>query len=362
MNGRESDDPIGSAVERLEAGAPGQALALLEPLVKAGRAGPYAQLLYGRALTEAGRPDAAIAVLRELAMLSPSSGAIALALGAAFLAREALPLAIPEFQRTLRLEPENAAAHWGLARAWAAAGEAEKAAPHLEAAHGAASPDDMAALRRRLSEMTARTRSDAGYVRHLFDQFSLDYDRKMRSELGYAVPEILKQLAVLQLAGRRAPRLLDLGCGTGLAGAAFAPLARVIDGVDLSPGMIAKARATGIYADLKVADLETFLNAAERRYDVAVAADVLVYLGGLDAVFAGVRRVLTDGGLFLFTVERGEGAPFALGPKRRWRHSEDYVRALADAQGFDVAGLIACTPRFEAGEPIDGLAAVLRAL
>ena len=57
--------------------------------------------------------------------------------------------------------------------------------------------------------------------------------------------------------GRDKLAILDLGCGTGLAGLAFQPLAARLDGVDLSPAMIEKARARGIYDHLDVADLET---------------------------------------------------------------------------------------------------------
>ena len=42
---------------------------------------------------------------------------------------------------------------------------------------------------------------------------------------------------------RPGERIADLGCGTGLAGAAFRPLVRRLAGVDLSPAMVAQARA-----------------------------------------------------------------------------------------------------------------------
>ena len=41
--------------------------------------------------------------------------------------------------------------------------------------------------------------------------------------------------------------MLDLGCGTGLAGEAFRPHVDWLEGVDLSPGMIAQARKKTIY-------------------------------------------------------------------------------------------------------------------
>jgi predicted TPR repeat methyltransferase len=108
-----------------------------------------------------------------------------------------------------------------------------------------------------------------------------------------------------------------------------------------------------------VADIETVLSEGGADYDLILAADTLVYLGDLAATFDGVARRLTPHGFFLFTVEMSPAAEFELGPKRRWRHSEDYVRRLAAAAGFDVAGLVAAAPRTEANAPVNGLAVAL---
>jgi predicted TPR repeat methyltransferase len=69
---------------------------------------------------------------------------------------------------------------------------------------------------------------------------------------------------------------------------------------------------------------------------------------------------LREGRHFLFTVEKHGGEGFALGPKRRWRHSESYLRTLAQKHGFEVAGLMECTPRTEGGVPVEGYAVALR--
>jgi predicted TPR repeat methyltransferase len=202
-----------------------------------------------------------------------------------------------------------------------------------------------------------RPRSDAGYVRHLFDQFSADYDARMRGQLGYRAPEILRELAHLVMPLAQDLIVLDLGCGTGLAGEAFAPLATAIDGVDLSPAMIARARARKLYRELTVGDIESALTEGGADYDLVLAADTLVYLGDLAATFEGAARRLKAGGQFLFTVESCEQADFELGPKRRWRHSEAYLRRLGEAAGLEATGIVACVPRHEAGIGVEGLAA-----
>jgi predicted TPR repeat methyltransferase len=177
-------------------------------------------------------------------------------------------------------------------------------------------------------------------------------------QLRYGAPGILRQLADLVDVGT-GRRVLDLGCGTGLAGDAFRAGAMRLDGIDLSPAMIEKARARGIYDALSVGDLEETLAQGADAYDLILAADTLVYLGDLTNVMRGAARTLARNGFFLFTVEAMDGEGFALGPKRRWRHSDFYLRAVATRAGLDVAGFMNCQPRSEAGTPVEGFAVAL---
>ncbi len=293
-----------------------------------------------------------LADAREAALLHPADARHALAHGQALLKAGRLPEAIGELQRALRLDHESAQARHMLGRAWLAAGEAQKALDAFSRLEGV--DDEMEAAR----AMQARPRSDAGYVRHLFDQFAADYDTRMISQLGYAAPAILRQLAAMVLGPRGGLDILDLGCGTGLSGLAFKDVARRLDGIDLSPAMVEKARARRIYDHLAVADIEALPGGA--GYDLLLAADTLVYLGDLAHILAAASRSLRPGGMFLFTVESMAGEGFALGPKRRWRHSELYLRREAAKAGFEVAGFLTCTPRSEAGQPVEGFAVALR--
>jgi predicted TPR repeat methyltransferase len=142
----------------------------------------------------------------------------------------------------------------------------------------------------------------------------------------------------------------------------FRTKAKHLDGVDLSPAMIEKAQARGIYDNLQVGDLQTALSAPGPHYDLILAADTLVYLGDLTTVFHAAYARLAPEGYFLFTVEKAQGGGFELGPKRRWRHSEAYLRRLAAQAGLGVVGLVAATPRHEAKRPVEGFAVALARL
>jgi predicted TPR repeat methyltransferase len=202
------------------------------------------------------------------------------------------------------------------------------------------------------------------YVRAVFDQYAPRFDDALLEGLTYRGPQRL-----LEAVGRaRAPypaagfgAMLDLGCGTGLAGAAFRRQVRHLTGVDLSPGMIAQARAKGSYDRLETGELLEFLvaeRAAHRRYDLVIAADVFVYLFDLAPVARAVADVLSPAGLFAFTVETHGGDGVELGEKLRYRHGAAHVRAAAAAARLQLIELVPEATRTESGGTVPGLIAV----
>jgi predicted TPR repeat methyltransferase len=346
-------DPIATAEALIASGRAAAAARDLRARLEAGRGGLLARLTLVKALQASDDHAGALTEAREAASLNPGVAVAAMALGEVLLALGAMPTAIAELQRALRLDPGLERARFLTGCAWLEAGEAAKA---LEIFEGLDPTPDVQARILRAQAIKDAPRSDAGYVRHLFDQFSADYDARMMGQLAYAAPQILRDLADLVMPGRAALRILDLGCGTGLVGAMFKARAARLDGIDLSPAMVAKARARGIYDSLMVGDIETALTG---KYDLILAADTLVYLGDLAKLFGAVVGCLSPDGHFLFTTEAKDGEGFELGPKRRWRHGEAYIRDQAGRAGLSVAGLVAASPRTEANLPVPGFAVAL---
>jgi predicted TPR repeat methyltransferase len=353
------DDPLSFADDLIAEGRAAEAASHLQALIDAGRGGLLARFALARAFLASGELQRAVETARETALLNPPVAVAALGLGEAMLAAGQLPAAIGEFQRALRLDPSLEEARYALGCAWLEAGEAQKAMESFAVLSGAMKTKAQAKIAE-AEKILAQPRADPRYVRHLFDQFSTDYDARMLGQLCYAAPRILRELFAL-VAGetqKRTLNILDLGCGTGLSGAAFKDFAADLTGVDLSPAMIEKCGVRGLYDRLIVGDLQSALDEGG-RYDLILAADTLVYLGDLSAVFVGAFRSLASGGRFLFTVERTDDEGYELGPKRRWRHSEAYLREQAARAWFDVAGLMQCEPRTEAQVPVEGFAVAL---
>jgi predicted TPR repeat methyltransferase len=140
--------------------------------------------------------------------------------------------------------------------------------------------------------------------------------------------------------------ILDVGCGTGLCGVLFSPLARVLDGVDISSGMLSKARERRIYDTLAESELLSYLNESSSTYDLVIAGGVLGYLSNVEDVFKGVNRVLRNGGYFAFTSDKLEEGLVKFAPSPEvaledtergvgFCHNPNYIREAAETANFE---------------------------
>jgi predicted TPR repeat methyltransferase len=196
------------------------------------------------------------------------------------------------------------------------------------------------------------------YVETLFNEYADDFQKHLLEHLRYQAHQTL--LAPLREAGQRFPLVLDLGCGTGLCGELIREQADAVDGVDLAEAMVEQARASGAYRRVVHGDLLGFLREQSEPVDLVVAADVFIYVGALDEVFAAVRQRMRPGGCFAFSVELARGpAQLELLPSLRYAHSPAYVERLAQAHGFSVRQTWQAPLREDQRKPVMGLYVLL---
>ena len=222
--------------------------------------------------------------------------------------------AIPYLEKAAALQPGYVDAHDNLGNAYIKLGRSEEAISCYEAilklqpGHPQAS-HMLGALRGE-----SRDAAPPEYVADLFDAYADQFESHLTEKLRYDVPRLLRA-AVGEAAGaeEKSWTVLDMGCGTGLCGALFRDLAGRLIGADISLRMIEKARARGVYDELRVEDLKEALRRERGNLDLALSADVFVYAGALGDVFAGCAAALHAGGLFAFSIEslEGEGSPFS---------------------------------------------------
>ena len=231
-----------------------------------------------------------------------------------------------------------------------------------------ADPEDYHGARLQLARLDAGDATPAmteTYVRRLFDQYAGRYDTALTEHLHYRGPAMLRDAVDAAMRAAKRPMhfhaMLDLGCGTGLAGAAFRPFVDRMVGVDLSPAMIAQADGKALYDRLVTADLADFLAeeiASAAQYDLVIAADVFVYVNDLAPIVSAVARVLAPDGILAFTVETHSGDGVKLLPTLRFAYGEGYLRATIARAGLTLLTLAAAAVRTENGVPVDGLVAV----
>lgn len=217
-------------------------------------------------------------------------------------------------------------------------------------------PDDEGGVSVRLAALgraPSPARAPAAYVATLFDQHAEAFDDILVGQLGYRTPQDIRDA----LTGRY-PRMLDLGCGTGLCAAALRDITEHRTGVDLAENMVEIAHDRGDYDDLYVGDVEGFLEAAAEEgetWDLIVAADVLPYLGAVETLFARAADRLNPGGALIFSTELLDGAgDWAVGPKHRFGHSEPYLRRALAAAGLTAAAFAPIVVRSDDGAPVHG--------
>ena len=197
-------------------------------------------------------------------------------------------------------------------------------------------------------------------IQQIYKGFAVTYESRMREDLQYQGPERICD-AIRSVIGNPSNLvILDLGCGSGLAGIALKPWAAYLTGVDLSPEMIELARKREIYDRLEVAEITAWLDESNEQYDLIVSCDVIIYFGDLHRIVAAAAKRLKPGALFALSMERGERPPFQLTDTGRYAHHPDHVREAAAAAGLRVAYLDEAFLRMEYGVPVTGLFAVLK--
>ena len=347
----------------------------------------------GNMCLERGRLDEAEAAYRRVLAAHPDHTAALTNLGIILRRRDDGPGAEAAFRRALELDPGHGEAHHNLGSLLRDTGRPEEALTQFQRALTLRPYDGesyrrvgliLSALgRREEAEVIYRSwlklepasplaqhylaactgvdvpeRAPDTYVQRTFDGFAASFDVVLE-RLKYRAPALVAQ-AVRALRGAPAADLdvLDAGVGTGLCAEGLRPYARRLVGVDLSAGMLAKARERGGYDALDVGELSAYMRERSDAFDLVVSADTLVYIGDLGPPLAAAAVTLRPGGDLVFTLEREDEETvkgFRLNPHGRYGHDERYVRRVLQAAGFEVMSIERVHLRLEAQRAVEGM-------
>lgn len=199
------------------------------------------------------------------------------------------------------------------------------------------------------------------YIQEVFDRYSENFENSLVTGLKYRVPELLRDFHDRTLANSgRYAHGLDLGCGTGLGGTAFAELVAVFDGLDLSAKMLSLARGKNIYRHLHHGSIAEILASADTTFDFLLATDVCNYIGELEATFRLLRERACREAVFCFSTESTTEEGFRLQRTGRFAHSPGYIRRTAQSTGWQVIAAEAVQLRLEQSDWVEGMLWVVR--
>ena len=173
----------------------------------------------------------------------------------------------------------------------------------------------------------------SGYVEELFDRFAPNFETHLVNELHYQIPRLLREAFPEDI---KFTNVLDMGCGTGLAGTYFRDAAEHLTGIDLSTQMIAEAEKKKIYDQLLVTGIGEYLGKTNQKFDLFIAADVFVYIGALEGIFDKIGKAAMPGAWLTFSTEKSNGTGFELRSTGRYAHATSYIEQLANQYGFEI--------------------------
>ena len=198
---------------------------------------------------------------------------------------------------------------------------------------------DVSILMHALEGTTPQTSSD-GYVRDLFNSYAQDFEQHLLHNLQYKVPQILRNMIVEHLQPNSPSwNVADVGCGTGLMGEELFSFCSQLIAIDLAEKMVEKAclrqkNGKNIYQQGHVGNAQEILKTYPQHFDGIVAADVFVYVGDVDTMFASITHSLVENGWFAYSVEEHKEDGFVLRESGRFAHAHTYIHAMLDKHGM----------------------------
>ncbi len=329
---------------------------------------PRCRQALATALYDDGDPDAALRILDEGVALCPShlptrNAAILLCM------RKRDYASAARRAEQARMSGIADASTFGMTgHALASLGEHDKAAAAFREASKLCPEDESLRVLAAASEKNPNEKhAAASYIRTIFDGYADRFENHILS-LHYRIPVAIRNLLLdhpkISAGGNVGP-VLDLGCGTGLVALALggAPVGP-FTGIDVAPGMLAHAKAKGLYDELVQEDVVTALANEHRRWPLITAADVVCYFGALEEIFRLAHKCLNDEGWFVFSVERlvdfanPRSDAWSAVRHGRYAHTDHYVYETAWMAGFQILHKEQCSIRQEAAEDVPGLLVV----
>ena len=129
------------------------------------------------------------------------------------------------------------------------------------------------------------------------------YDTDFVAELGYDYPLAVAQAYLRQASTEDVP-IADIGCGTGAVAACLSKPITQIDGMDISPDMLAMARSKSLYRALYEVDLTGPLDRFASSYGAVLSAGTFTHGHLGPGPLRSLLDIARSGALFVIGVNQ----------------------------------------------------------
>lgn len=167
-----------------------------------------------------------------------------------------------------------------------------------------------------------------------FSEYRKLRDREANANNLFEIPTLIKILPDLE-----GKRILDLGCGSGERCMDYIKQgAAKVTGIDISEKMLEAARNEN--ADPRITYIKMAMEdigELNETYDVAISSLALHYVEDFGGVVKNVYRLLSDGGIFLFSQEHPLSTCYE-GTEDRWTRDETGRKIHANIANYCLEG------------------------
>ena len=291
----------------------------------------------GNTLKNLGRFEEAESNYKIALSLNPNYAEAYNNLGATIKEQGRLKEAIENYEKAITLKPDYATAYGNLGDALREMGRLEEATAIYEKAIKIM--PNFSEAKHWLATLTGVTTQTAprDYVEKLFDGYANKFEYSLVQQLEYNIPKIITKMIVSKHPNDSLGSVLDLGCGTGLAGFEIKELCTNLEGIDLSNLMLEKARKKNIYSKLIHGDILEFLLNEDLDFDYFISTDTFVYIGDLSDIFSSIKSRNRSGSKLVFSTEHRENDTFMLETSGRYSHSKGYIESLCQKFNFKLS-------------------------
>lgn len=335
----------------------------------------------GRLYEEVGQMDKAILYYNEAIQINNKIPVIHLNLGKVLLKKgkasnndsALIQQAMASYNKTIELDPNQPEAYFEMGKVHSLLGNNDKAKQYFTQALKNKLPGDfkkpkefILAVKYYLSSINDPEIYDQDkkeFIADLFDGYADKFDSHLVNQLKYKTPELINKSLLELIDTNKKYNILDLGCGTGLCAPYLSSYSGQLTGIDLSEKMIQKAAIPGLYTNLVVGEISEIVSQSDMIYDITVAADVFVYIGGLADIFNACSAKMLPGSIFIFSTEKHDSNDtenYRLYDTGRYKHTISYLDSLIKSYGFELIKHNECVLREDGGTPIIGNLSILR--